>query len=557
MNQESSKQNMLDIAKSQTVNKQDINNQGINGQAINKVGDAGWHFDNSYSRLPELFYARLNPTLVSSPSIAVFNNALATSLGLNAEALSSDSGVAFLAGNAIPKGAEPIAQAYAGHQFGHFNMLGDGRAILLGEHITPKGDRFDIQLKGSGQTPFSRRGDGRATLGPMLREYIISEALHALNIATTRSLAVVTTGEPVFRGMVLQGAILTRVATSHIRVGTIEYIMAQHSFNSFKSGLKTGFEGGLKRGFESGLKRGFEGGFEAIKILADYTINRHYPNLIQADNPYLALLYAVMERQASLVAKWLMVGFVHGVMNTDNMALSGETIDYGPCAFIDTYNPATVFSSIDYNGRYAYDKQANISKWNIARFAETLLPLLNKDQERALIMAQEAIKTFDTTFHHHWLAGMRAKIGLFNEEVEDLALIESLLELMHRHYADYTNTFRALALEKLPDEPLFRQPTFINWHQHWQKRLQSQSEPKNLSLALMNSCNPAVIPRNHLVEEALTAAVEFSDFTVMQKLLAELQNPYDNYSGDNSAGGAKYRSPPLPNGRIYQTFCGT
>jgi uncharacterized protein YdiU (UPF0061 family) len=555
MNQESSKQNMLDIAKSQTVNNQGINNQGINGQATNKVGNVGWHFDNSYSRLQELFYERLNPTPVSSPSIVVFNNALATSLGLNAEALSSDSGVAFLAGNAIPKGAEPIAQAYAGHQFGHFTMLGDGRAIMLGEHITPNGDRFDIQLKGSGQTPFSRRGDGRATLGPMLREYIISEAMHALNIATTRSLAVVNTGEQVFRGTVLPGAILTRVATSHIRVGTFEYVTAQHSFNSLKSGLKSGFEGG------------FEGGFEAIKILADYTINRHYPNLTHADNPYLALLYAVIERQASLVAKWLMVGFVHGVMNTDNMALSGETIDYGPCAFMDVYNPATVFSSIDYNGRYAYNEQANIARWNIARFAETLLPLLHKDQKQAVAMAEEAIKTFHTTFHHHWLAGMRAKLGLFNEEVEDLALIETLLKLMHRHYADYTNTFRALALEKLPDEPLFRQPTFINWHQHWQKRLQSQSEPKNLSLALMNSCNPAVIPRNHLVEEALTAAVEFSDFTVMQKLLAELQNPYDNYSddnpsgdnsaGDNSAGGAKYRSPPLPNGRIYQTFCGT
>lgn len=541
---------MLDRAKSQTVNKQGINNQGINGQGINKVGDIGWHFDNSYSRLPEFFYARLNPTPVSSPSIAVFNNALATSLGLNAEALSSDSGVAFLAGNAIPKGAEPIAQAYAGHQFGHFNMLGDGRAIMLGEHITPKGDRFDIQLKGSGQTPFSRRGDGRATLGPMLREYIISEAMHALNIPTTRSLAVVNTGEQVFRGTVLPGAILARVATSHIRVGTFEYIMAQHSFNSFKSGLKTGFESG------------FEGGFEAIKILADYTINRHYPNIIQVDNPYLALLYAVIERQASLVAKWLMVGFVHGVMNTDNMALSGETIDYGPCAFMDVYNPATVFSSIDYNGRYAYNEQANIAQWNIARFAETLLPLLHKDQKQSIAMAQEAVKTFHGTFRQHWLSGMRAKLGLFTEEVEDLALIESLLELIHRHYADYTNTFRALTLETLSDEPLFCEPAFINWHQHWQKRLQRQSEPKNLSLALMNSCNPAVIPRNHLVEEALTAAVEFSDFTVMQKLLAELQNPYDNYSsdnpsGDNSAGRAKYRSPPLPNGRIYQTFCGT
>lgn len=490
-------------------------------QAITKITDIGWHFDNSYSRLPELFYARLNPMPVSSPRIVVFNNALATSLGLNAEALSSDSNAAFLSGNLISEGAEPIAQAYAGHQFGHFTMLGDGRAILLGEQITPRKERFDIQLKGSGQTPFSRSGDGRAALGPMLREYIISEAMHALGIPTTRSLAVVTTGEPVFRGTTLPGAILTRVATSHIRVGTFEYIAAQNDL-------------------------------AGIQILADYTIHRHYPNLIQADNPYLALLYAVIERQASLVAQWLMVGFIHGVMNTDNMALSGETIDYGPCAFMDAYDPATVFSSIDRNGRYAYDKQANIAQWNITRFAETLLPLLHKDQKQAVAMAEEAIKTFHATFYHHWLAGMRAKLGLFTEEVEDIALIETLLKLMQRHHADYTNTFRALTLESLPDEPLFHEATFVDWHQHWQKRLQRQSKPKKSSLCLMRSRNPVVIPRNHRVEEALAAAVERSDFTVMQRFLAALQNPYDS-SSDN----VDYRAQPLSNGSIYQTFCGT
>lgn len=490
-------------------------------KTINKATDIGWHFDNSYSRLPESFYARFNPTPVSSPRIAVFNNALATSLGLNAEALSSDSGAAFLSGNVIPEGAEPIAQAYAGHQFGYFNMLGDGRAILLGEQITPGRERFDIQLKGSGQTPFSRSGDGRAALGPMLREYIISEAMHALRIPTTRSLAVVTTGEPVFRGTTLPGAILTRVATSHIRVGTFEYIASQNDC-------------------------------EGIQILADYTINRHYPDLIQADNPYLALLYAAIERQASLVAQWLMVGFIHGVMNTDNMALSGETIDYGPCAFMDVYDPAILFSSIDHNGRYAYDKQANIAQWNITRFAETLLPLLHKDQGQAVAMVEEAIKTFHATFHHHWLSGMRAKLGLFTEEVEDIALIETLLKLMQKHHADYTNTFCALTLESLPDEPLFHEATFVDWHQHWQKRLKRQSKPKKSSLCLMRSRNPVVIPRNHRVEEALAAAVERSDFTVMQRLLAALQNPYDN-----SPYNANYRAQPLPNGSIYQTFCGT
>jgi uncharacterized protein YdiU (UPF0061 family) len=490
-------------------------------KVITEATGVGWHFDNSYARLPESFFARLNPVPVRSPRMAVFNHALGASLGLNTEALADDSGAAIFAGNVIPEGAEPIAQAYAGHQFGHFTMLGDGRAILLGEQVTPSRERFDIQLKGSGQTPFSRSGDGRAALGPMLREYIISEAMHALGIPTTRSLAVVRTGEPVFRESALPGAILTRVAASHIRVGTFEYIATRSDR-------------------------------EGIHILADYILRRHYPGRIPADNPYLALLHAVMERQASLVARWLLVGFIHGVMNTDNMALSGETIDYGPCAFMDAYDPATVFSSIDHQGRYAYGNQPHIAQWNLARFAETLLPLLHTDQEQAVAKAGEVIETFPATFQRHWLSGMRAKLGLFTEEVEDLALIETLLKWMQQHHADYTNTFRALTLEILPDEHLFHDATFADWHTRWQVRLEHQSKPKKSSRSLMRSRNPAIIPRNHRVEEALEAAVERADFTVMQRLLTVLATPYDD-----SPHHTDDRTPPASSARVYQTFCGT
>lgn len=387
--------------------------------------EGGWNFENSYARLPDAFYVRLNPVPVRAPKLVVFNVALAQDLGLNPEALKGEEGAAVFSGNRIPEGAEPLAQAYAGHQFGSFTMLGDGRAILLGEQVTPKGERFDIQYKGSGKTPFSRQGDGRAAMGPMLREYIISEGLHALGIPTTRSLAVVTTGEPVFRESALQGAILTRVAASHLRVGTFEYAVAYGDPN-------------------------------AVRTLADYTIRRHFPDLAEAGNPYLALLEAVMERQASLVARWLLVGFIHGVMNTDNMALSGETIDYGPCAFMDAYDPDTVFSSIDYNGRYAYGQQPQIARWNLARFAETLLPLIHGDPQEGVSMANEAISGFSETFRHDWLAGMRAKLGLLTQEVDDGTLVEDLLDCMHRHAADFTNTFRDLASDSLPEASMFR-----------------------------------------------------------------------------------------------------
>ncbi len=482
---------------------------------------AGWNFDNSYARLPESLYARLDSVPVRAPRMVVFNRPLSESLGLDTRVLEGEEGAAIFAGNRIPEGAEPIAQAYAGHQFGHFTKLGDGRAILLGEQITPGGVRFDIQLKGSGRTPFSRRGDGRAALGPMLREYIISEALHALGIPTTRSLAVVTTGEQVFRETPLTGAVLTRVAASHIRGGTFEYLAERRDR-------------------------------EGIRTLAEYTIRRHYPALVTTDNPYLALLNAVMERQASLVAKWLHAGFIHGVMNTDNMALSGETIDYGPCAFMDAYDPATVFSSIDLDGRYAYGNQPNIAQWNLARFAETLLPLLHEDQEKALRLAEEAITSFPEIFRRYRFSGMRAKLGLFTEEGDDGALMEDLLTCMHQGHADYTNTFRDLAAETLTDTPLFRDAAFTEWYRRWQDRLARQPQSAEASRTLMRAHNPAFIPRNHRVEEALEAAVEGKDYTVMAQLLDVLSRPYD----DSSEHG-RYRLPPEPAEHGYQTFCGT
>jgi len=379
---------------------------------MTKIKETGWNLDNSYARLPELFFTSTNPTAVNAPELIILNYPLATSLGLNVQALQSQDGVAVLAGNHIPEGALPLAQAYAGHQFGRFTMLGDGRAVLLGEQITPLGERFDIQLKGSGKTPYSRGGDGRAALGPMLREYIISEAMHALGIATTRSLAVVTTGETIIRETDQPGAILTRVAVSHLRIGTFQYVSKW-------------------------------GTVEDLRSLADYTLQRHFPDVDAAPNQYLFLLQEVIKRQAVLIAKWQLVGFIHGVMNTDNMALSGETIDYGPCAFMDSYDPATVFSSIDIHGRYAYGNQPHIAGWNLARFAETLLPLLHVDQAQAINLAQNAISEFSELYHHNWLAGMRAKLGIYNVETQDESLIEGLLNMMQKYGADYTNTFLA------------------------------------------------------------------------------------------------------------------
>lgn len=473
----------------------------------------GWNLDQSYARLPAAFHVRIDPTPVAEPQMVVWNHPLAQSLGLEADASAS---AAALAGNELLPGSQPIAQAYAGHQYANFTMLGDGRALLLGEQLTPAGNRFDIQLKGSGPTPFSRRGDGRAALGPMLREYIISEAMYALGIPTTRSLAVVKTGEPVYRDEVLPGAVLTRVAASHIRVGTFEYAAAR-------------------------------GEKEALQALADYTIQRHYPEISDGTSPYLALLEAVMERQAALIARWQCVGFVHGVMNTDNMALSGETIDYGPCAFMDAYDPATVFSSIDRNGRYAYGRQPFIAQWNLARLAEALLPLLHEDEEKAIEIANEAVTGFEARFKRHWLAGMKAKLGLFTEEGDDTALIQSLLDWMESTDADFTNTFRDLSQPS--SAPLSQEREFLDWHERWQSRLTRQSQSRDEVSALIQQHNPAFIPRNHKVEEALSAATT-GDLAPMERLLEALAKPFDH-----SRRLPEFSTPvAMPE---YRTFCGT
>ncbi|WP_173915354.1 YdiU family protein [Halobacillus sp. Marseille-Q1614] len=483
--------------------------------------EAGWNFNNSYARLPDPFFEKVEPDPVIEPELVLFNKSLAESLGLDSKKLESREGADVFAGNEIPEGAFPIAQAYAGHQFGNFTMLGDGRAVLLGEQMTPSGERFDIQLKGSGRTPFSRGGDGRATLGPMLREYIISESIHALGIPTNRSLAVVTTGESVLRENELPGAVLTRVAPSHLRIGTFEYA-AQW------------------------------GGEEAIKTLADYAIKRHYPELQEKEDRYVKLFEEVIDRQAALIAKWQLVGFIHGVMNTDNMTISGETIDYGPCAFMNEYNPATVFSSIDVQGRYAYQNQPPIGQWNLARFGETLLPLFHENQEQAVELAQNAHSKYEELYRSHWLEGMRKKLGFQNEAAQDEPLIDDLLSIMKKHEADFTNTFRALSMDKPEDTPMNDTPEFKNWYNQWQARLDRQEALKTSSYERMKQSNPAVIPRNHLVEGALEAAVKDRDYSVMERLLEVLAEPYA-YSSKHE----EYTKLPPACDRPYRTFCGT
>jgi uncharacterized protein YdiU (UPF0061 family) len=485
------------------------------------VTEAGWNFDNSYARLPKFFFSNVDPAPVRLPKLAVLNESLALSLGLNVQALENAEGVAVLAGNRIPKGALPLAQAYAGHQFGHFTMLGDGRALLLGEQITPRGERVDIALKGSGETPYSRGGDGRAALGPMLREYIISEAMHALGIPTTRSLAVVTTGETVIRETDQPGAVLTRVAQSHLRVGTFQYVSNW-------------------------------GTDENLRVLADYALKRHFPDVAAGEGRYLSLLREVTRRQAVLIAKWQLAGFVHGVMNTDNMALSGETIDYGPCAFMDAYDPATVFSSIDVQGRYAYGNQPHIAGWNLAQFAQTLLPLIHDNQEKAVRMAREALAEFAESYRNQWLAGMRAKLGIVDEEPEDEALIESLLGIMQKARADYTNTFLALTSGTSEEGDLSGSAEFARWQERWLVRRGRQQESRVSPQQLMRSSNPGIIPRNYRVEAALEAAVNQGDYSVMNRLNAVLSTPYAH-----SPEQTEYTAPPAPSSRPYRTFCGT
>lgn len=482
-----------------------------------------WQFDNSYRRLPDAFHAQLAPTPVAEPRLLALNRSLASELGLDVD----DTDVAFFAGNSLPDGAQPIAMAYAGHQFGNFvPQLGDGRAILLGEIHDGTGRRRDIQLKGAGPTPFSRNGDGRAAIGPVLREYLLSEAMHALGIPTTRALAAVATGEPVYRETALPGAILTRVAASHVRVGTFQYFAAREDN-------------------------------DAVRKLADYVIERHHPQAADAERPYPALLDAVSDAQAQLVARWMQVGFIHGVMNTDNSTVSGETIDYGPCAFMDSYAPETVFSSIDQTGRYAYANQPPIAQWNLARLAETLLPLIAPDKESAIAQATESLNRFGTVFQSLWLTGMRAKVGLTNAEEGDETLINALLDAMHTGRADFTNTFRGLCDATV--EPLgtsrvraeFDPPElFDEWEVRWRRRLEQESRTAEQRADAMREVNPAVIPRNHLVERALAASIK-DDLAPFEDLLKVLQNPFED------PDSAKYTTPPQPEERVLQTFCGT
>ena len=482
--------------------------------------DLNHHFEYSYLDLPDVFYTRAAPTAVSSPKVVIFNNDLAAALGLDLSPLSQSEMTDLFTGNAIPADAKPLAQAYAGHQFGHFTMLGDGRAHLLGEQVTPEGKRFDIQFKGSGRTPYSRNGDGRAVLGPMLREYLISEAMHALGIPTTRSLAVTATGEEVQREARLPGAILTRVAASHIRVGTFQYAAA-HEDKSL------------------------------LSALLDYTIDRHDPELKEHDNKALALLDAAIEKQSSLIVHWMRVGFIHGVMNTDNMALSGETIDYGPCAFMDTYDPATVFSSIDVNGRYAYANQPAIAAWNLARLAEALLPLINEDEEQAIERAEAKVNGFAEIYRGKWIRMMRAKLGLIDEQEDDLSFITDLLKWMQKNKADYINTFRDLGNSDRPAGGIYDCKAFTDWHSRWTSRIEQANTSFDAAQKLMQQTNPAVIPRNHKVEEALAAATA-GDMQPFHALYTVLQSPYSE-----SAEAKPYQEPPEPSEKAYQTFCGT
>ena len=486
----------------------------------------GWHFNNTYSKLSDTFREEIKPVPVNNPELVLLNENLASELNLDFSKIDKKELSKIFSGNSLPNGSNSIAQAYAGHQFGHFTMLGDGRAVLIGEHKTKSNKRYDIQFKGSGKTAFSRNGDGRAALGPMLREYIMSEAMNALKIPTTRSLAVVKTGEDIQREEVLQGAVLTRVASSHIRVGTFQYIAARQK----KDELKT---------------------------LLDYTIDRHYPEIKNSNNQALDLLNLLIEKQCNLVVNWMRVGFIHGVMNTDNMTISGETIDYGPCAFMNSYSPGTVFSSIDQHGRYAYANQPEILVWNLARLAETLIPIVDPDKNRAIELLTETIDCIKPLYESHWLAGMQSKVGLSTEDPQDQKLITDLLSVMEEGQADFTLVFRHLAKflrgESDPLRNLFKDPGAIDpWLQRWQKRLEQEGVSKDTRAETMDRFNPIYIPRNHKVEEALSAAVEQGDMKPFTKMLNVLNHPFDDIQEEEV-----YAEPPPISNIPYRTFCGT
>ncbi len=477
-----------------------------------------WNFDNSYSKLPEAFKEIIKPVSVLNPELVILNENLAKELGLDFSKIEKNELSALFAGNILPEGTSSIAQAYAGHQFGHFTMLGDGRAVLIGEHVTNQKKRYDIQFKGSGRTSFSRGGDGRAALGPMLREYIISEGIHSLNIPTTRSLAVTKTGEKVVRENLLEGAILTRVASSHIRVGTFQYIAAKQNIDE-------------------------------LKTLVNYTVDRHYPEIKSSKTKAVDLLNLVIEKQCQLIVNWMRVGFIHGVMNTDNMAISGETIDYGPCAFMDYYDPKTVFSSIDKFGRYAFSNQPAIAKWNLARFAECLIPLIDKNENNAIKLASDLIDNFQNIYEYKWLNMMRDKLGLFGKDKDDLNLINNLLNWMKQNKVDYTNTF--CNLMDINSDEVYKDNNFILWKNNWKKRSELNNLSKEKQIKLMEKNNPIVIPRNHKVEEALAEASK-GNLDSFKNLLDVLKKPYSKQNKIE-----KYQMPAPRSNKKYQTFCGT
>ena len=482
---------------------------------MNKIN---WNFNNTYLKLPKDMLSEQKPESVKNPELIILNYNLSEDLDINLKGLDGKYLASVFSGNLLPDGSEAISMAYAGHQFGNFTILGDGRAITIGEHFNQRKQGYEIQFKGSGKTKFSRNGDGKAALGPMLREYIISEAMHYLNIPTTRSLAVIKTGEKVKRETELDGAILTRVATSHIRVGTFQYF----AFKKDETSLKN---------------------------LINYTINKHFPSLKNDKNIYLNLIDELVDKQIDLIVNWMRVGFIHGVMNTDNMALSGETIDYGPCAFMDIYDPKTVFSSIDHFGRYAYYNQPTIAKWNLARFAECLIPLIDKDEDTAIKIATETINNFQNIYENKWLNMMRDKLGLFGEDKNDLKLINDLLNWMEFNQADFTNTFCHLMEIKVKNHKIYQNQDFVNWSNKWEKRLSIKNNTKEKSLNLMKLTNPTIIPRNHKVEEALSLA-SGDNYEIFNKLLSILKKPY---------GSQKvFENYHLPSdNKNYKTFCGT
>ena len=489
---------------------------------ISDISNVGWRFDNSYISLPNILMTKINPVKVKAPQVVILNHDLAKDLNLDFNYINEDKLASFFSGNELPKGAECIAQAYAGHQFGYFTMLGDGRSILLGEHINSKNIRFDIQFKGSGKTPYSRNGDGKSALGPMLREYLISEAMYGLAIPTTRSLAVVTTGEEVMRERNLQGAILTRVASSHIRVGTFQYLT-------------------------------MKGDITTLKKLVNYTINRHYSNVTKKENPAITLLEGLIEKQISLIVNWMRVGFIHGVMNTDNVALSGETIDYGPCAFMDFYNPKTVFSSIDHQGRYSFANQEIICHWNVSRFAETLIPLLADNENKAIKIGSKIINKFSDKFKYKWISMMKNKLGFIGNFPKDEIFIKKILSWMEENKADYTNTFIFLMNPSFSEEDIYKNKSFIDLYEEWKIRINKNKVSKKTHLNIMKINNPLLIPRNHIVEESLINVCENNDYNNFNELVNIVKKPYANNE-------IKQYYQSLPDSNFlnsYKTFCGT